>query len=85
MIHRAEAELSVDPKRSYMVGDKISDVNFGKKAGCKSILLLTGYGKGDLEYHREKLDGEPDYIAEDILAAAKWIVRDLEALGHGPA
>jgi D-glycero-D-manno-heptose 1,7-bisphosphate phosphatase len=85
MIHRAETEFSIDPHRSYMVGDKISDVNFGKKAGCKSILLLTGYGKGDLEYHRDQLDGEPDYIAEDILDAARWIVRDLEALGHGPA
>jgi len=46
MIRRAEKELSVDARRSYMVGDKISDVEFGKKAGCKSILLLTGYGKG---------------------------------------
>jgi len=85
MIRRAEKEFSVDPRRSYMVGDKISDVNFGKKAGCKSILLLTGYGKGDLEYHRDQLDGEPDYIADDILDAATWIVRDFEALRRDPA
>jgi D-glycero-D-manno-heptose 1,7-bisphosphate phosphatase len=85
MIRRAEAEFAIDPHRSYMVGDKISDVNFGKKAGCKSLLLLTGYGKGDLEYHRDKLDGEPDYIAEDILDAARWIVRDLKASGQSRA
>ena len=85
MIRRAEKELSVDATRSYMVGDKISDVEFGRKAGCKSILVLTGYGKGELEYHRDRLDGEPDYIADDILDAAKWIVKDIETRGQGPA
>ena len=81
MIRSAEREHGVDATRSYMVGDKISDVEFGRKAGCKSILVLTGYGKGELEYHRDKLSGEPDYIADDLLDAAKWIVRDLEARG----
>ena len=79
MIRRAEKELGVDAQRSYMVGDKISDVEFGRKAGCRSILLLTGYGKGELEYHRHQLSSEPDYIADDLLDAAKWIVSDLEA------
>ncbi len=85
MIRRAEKEHSVDASRSYMVGDKISDVEFGRKAGCKSILVLTGYGKGELEYHRDKLDREPDYIADDILDAAKWIVKDIETRGREPA
>ena len=85
MIRSAEREHGVDAARSYMVGDKISDVEFGRKAGCKSILVLTGYGKGELEYHRDKLSGEPDYIADDLLDAAKWIVRDLEARRIEPA
>jgi D-glycero-D-manno-heptose 1,7-bisphosphate phosphatase len=85
MIRSAEREHGVDAARSYMVGDKISDVEFGRKAGCKSILVLTGYGKGELEYHRDKLSGEPDYIADDLLDAAKWIVRDLEARRVDPA
>ena len=85
MIRRAEKEHSVDASRSYMVGDKISDVEFGRKAGCKSILVLTGYGKGELEYHRDKLDREPDYIADDILDAAKWIVKDIETREREPA
>jgi len=78
MIHTAEKDLGVDAKRSYMVGDKLSDVEFGKRAGCISILVLTGYGKGELEHNREKYDNEPDHIAEDILDAAQWIVNDLE-------
>ncbi len=78
MIRRAEKELSVNARNSYMIGDKLSDVECGRRAGCKSILVLTGYGKGDLEHNRDKLDGEPDYIADDILDAAKWIVADFE-------
>jgi len=85
MIRKAEEELSVDARKSYMVGDKISDVEFGRRAGCKSILVLTGYGKGELEYNRDKLNGEPDYIAEDILDAAKWIVNDVKKRGRNPA
>ena len=78
MIRRAEKELSIDVPNSYMIGDKLSDVEFGKRAGCKSILVLTGYGKGELEYNREKYNGDPDYIADDILDAAKWIVKNSE-------
>ena len=85
MIRRAEKELSVDARRSYMVGDKISDVEFGKKAGCKSILLLTGYGKGEWEYHQSRLSDEPDYIATDLLDAAKWILNDRQAQEQGSA
>lgn len=79
MIRKAEREFSVDPHRSYMVGDKLSDVQFGTDAGCKSILVLTGYGKGEWENRRGGTDRDPDYVATDILDAAKWIVNDLEA------
>ncbi len=82
MIHRAERELAVDARQSYMVGDKLGDVEFGKNAGCKAILVLTGYGKGEWEYNREKFAVEPDYVAVDLLDAARWIVDDLKAQGQ---
>ena len=50
MIERACSELGIDPKRSYMIGDRIIDVEFGHKIGTKGILVLTGYGKGELTY-----------------------------------
>lgn len=79
MIRRAEKEFSIDPSRSYVVGDKLSDVEFGRLAGCKAILVRTGHGKDELANGGDEPKGEPDYIAEDILDAAKWIVRDLQA------
>ncbi len=79
MIRRAEREFSVDASRSYVVGDKLSDIEFGKGAGCKSVLVLTGYGKGEWEFNRRQLNCAPDHVAADILDASKWIVGDVEA------
>jgi D-glycero-D-manno-heptose 1,7-bisphosphate phosphatase len=76
MIRKAEREFSVDLRRSYVVGDKLSDVQFGKNAGCKTILVLTGYGKGEWEHNRGRIEEEPEYVASDLLDAARWIVND---------
>jgi D-glycero-D-manno-heptose 1,7-bisphosphate phosphatase len=44
MLLRAAAELHLDLSRSFMVGDKICDVQAGARAGCRTILVRTGYG-----------------------------------------
>jgi len=41
---RAAEELGIDLQRSFMVGDKIADIEAGENAGCQPILVLTGYG-----------------------------------------
>jgi len=79
MLQRAAAELGIDLERSYMVGDRLNDVTFGQKAGLKGIMTLTGYGRGEAEYLMRASGVEPDYIAENLLEAALWIIRDMEA------
>jgi D-glycero-D-manno-heptose 1,7-bisphosphate phosphatase len=74
MIERAAREHDLDLRRSYMVGDRWKDVEFGRKVGAKGILVLTGYGKGELEYGRGPA---PDHVAPDLLAAVRWILEDL--------
>ena len=49
MIKRAADELLIDIKKSYMIGDKITDIQMAKEAGMKGILVLTGYGKKDYD------------------------------------
>lgn len=75
MIKKAEIELDIDLARSYLIGDKITDIETGVKAKLKNILLLTGYGKEEKEKLKD-LDIEVDYIAQDSLSAIEWILKE---------
>jgi D-glycero-D-manno-heptose 1,7-bisphosphate phosphatase len=44
MLRQAAAELGIDLGRSWMVGDRVSDLAAGAAAGCRTILVRTGYG-----------------------------------------
>lgn len=74
LLLRAAEELGLDLGTSYMVGDKISDVEMGKRAGVTSILVLTGYGLGEWEYRRAHWTCTPDHVAGDLLDAVQWIL-----------
>ncbi len=45
LLLQAAREHGIDLSRSYMVGDKQADIEAGERAGCSSLLVLTGYGK----------------------------------------
>jgi D-glycero-D-manno-heptose 1,7-bisphosphate phosphatase len=45
MLRRAAMELGLDLTCSYLVGDKSSDLAAGGAAGCKTVLVRTGYGR----------------------------------------
>ena len=79
LLRQAVAELGLDLQRSHMVGDKISDVMVGHRAGARGILVLTGYGLGEWEYHRSEWTESPDYVAEDLLDAVRWILANRNA------
>jgi D,D-heptose 1,7-bisphosphate phosphatase len=73
MLLQASRDLHLDLSRSYMVGDMMKDVQAGRKAGTKGILVLTGYGASE----KMKEDSLPDYVASDLMAAIDWILRDM--------
>lgn len=79
LLLRAASDLGVDLARSWTVGDKISDVLAGQRAGTRSILVLTGYGLGEWEYRRARWPTAPDHVADDLLAAVEWILARREA------
>ncbi len=76
MVDKAVSDFSIDVNRSYCVGDRIKDVYFGHQAGLTSILVLTGYGRGEYEYQRRSWKEQPDYIAPDLYNAVEWILDD---------
>lgn len=77
MILKAKEEFNIDLTKSYMVGDKISDIEFGKKLGLTSVMVLTGYGLGEYEHQRNEWKVMPDFVANDLLDAVKWILNDI--------
>ncbi|MBI4452493.1 HAD family hydrolase [Candidatus Woesearchaeota archaeon] len=70
LIKDAEKDFDIDLSKSFMIGDKRIDIEMGHNAGCKSILVLTGNGM------KEKENSEANYVARDLLDAAKWILSE---------
>ena len=65
MLLEAAAEHGIDLARSWMVGDKAADVECGRRAGARTVLVLTGYGAGQ--------QCSPDFTERDAVAAAERI------------
>ncbi len=74
LLERAAAELGLDLGRSYMVGDRWSDLRCGAAVGATTVLVLTGYGRGDALYVGPGQTVQPDHVAEDLERAAAWIL-----------
>lgn len=71
MILRAARDLQFDPAQSFMVGDKICDLQAGRNVGATTLLVRTGYG-AELESHTPN-PSEADYIVDDLQQAATII------------
>lgn len=75
MFKKAYSEFHFQIEGSYMIGDRISDLGFGRNAHLKNILLLTGNGEKDFMKILETDDLRPDFVCENLLTAAK-LIRD---------
>ena len=69
LIKKAAEDFKIDLTKSFMVGDKTSDIKLGQNVGCRTILVKTGSAGKDGRH-----EVKPDYIAEDLDEAVKWIV-----------
>jgi D-glycero-D-manno-heptose 1,7-bisphosphate phosphatase len=75
MLVRAAREHGIDLRRAFVVGDKVSDLEAGRRVGCRTVLVLTGYGElarkalNDCEFH-------PDYVSTDLLDAVQWVLAE---------
>ena len=77
MLKKAAKKFNLDLKKCFVVGDKYTDIILGHNVGATTILALTGYGKGQWEYESEKWRNKPDYVAEDLYEAIKWIIKQI--------
>jgi D-glycero-D-manno-heptose 1,7-bisphosphate phosphatase len=74
LLEAAEA-MNLDLKKSWMIGDGLTDIQAGKKAGCRTILL--GKMKCDLCRLMDETGARPDVVAADLPEAVR-IVGEVE-------
>jgi len=70
MLLKAKEKHDIDLGASFMVGDTMGDINAGKNAGVKTVLVLTGYGK---EEQKNTSLTKPDFIYRNLLEFAKKV------------
>jgi D-glycero-D-manno-heptose 1,7-bisphosphate phosphatase len=79
MILKAAEDFNIDLEGSWFVGDRYSDIVVAKNAGIKSAFVLSGYGRGELEYQSHLWEIQPDLTSETLLEAVQKILLEGEA------
>ncbi len=74
MLLRAARELDLDLSRSWLIGDRLSDMEAGSAAGCRTILVRTGYGK-----NVELPEGSASLVCANLAEAVQRILSEAEA------
>ena len=69
MLEQASDEHGIDPALSYLVGDSTGDILAGVRAGCRTILVKTGFAGKDGLYVVK-----PDLVVADLAAAVDTIL-----------
>ncbi len=78
MLDDAAGALDIDLTRSFVVGDRLTDVQAGLNAGATAVLVLTGYGRQALTELEKNNEIQPDCIAEDLSAAVEYITQIID-------
>jgi len=75
LIHRAVRDFDIDLAKSWMIGDRYSDVKLALNAGLHSAFVLSGYGRGEWEFQRQSWSDPPELVCENLLEAVESIVK----------
>lgn len=72
MLLQAAQEYHIDLSQSYIVGDKVADVEAGENAGCRTIMVKTGYGGNECK----KLSDGRALVCADLAEAVQYILNN---------
>lgn len=75
LLERAAKEHGLNLSRSYVIGDRYADVELARRAGARSVMVRTGYGEGELQWHADEWPAQPDHVAPTLREAVDWILR----------
>jgi D-glycero-D-manno-heptose 1,7-bisphosphate phosphatase len=67
LLYQLQRHFDVDLRKSYMVGDRQSDIDAGRAAGTKTVFVLSG---------ADKECRGADHVCRNLLEAVDWIIKD---------
>jgi len=73
MVRQAVEQFGIDPRRSFVIGDKRSDVGLAESVGATGILVRTGEGEHVVRAHGGTVPGAA-YVAADLMEATSWVL-----------
>ncbi len=71
LANKAIDDLGIDPRQSYVIGDRLMDIELARAIGSKSVLIANELGISEIKDN----SSPPDYIASDFGTAVKWIIK----------
>ena len=72
MVQEAATDLGIDLARSFFIGDMATDIECGRNAGTRTVLVATGYGQRDTAT-------VADFRARDVVEAIDWVLAQTPA------
>jgi D-glycero-D-manno-heptose 1,7-bisphosphate phosphatase len=77
MLEQAAREHNLEIEGSVLVSDRYNDIQMGHDSGCRTILVLSGYGRGEYEWNRAKWARQLDHVVENLADAVEVILKEL--------
>jgi len=75
LIEKAIIDLNIDLEKSFIIGDRMLDVEAGHRKNCKTVLVPENKEKVNIEM--EESDIEPDYVCDDFYSGVEWIIENM--------
>jgi D-glycero-D-manno-heptose 1,7-bisphosphate phosphatase len=75
MVEQACGRFDIDLPRSFVIGDKLSDIGLAGRVGAKGVLVRTGYGEDVVRAHNGQVPGAA-HVAADLAAATAWVLAE---------
>jgi len=75
LLEQAIKDFDIDVNNSFFIGDRMLDVEAGKKVGCRTVLIPED--KELVQKEMEKSNVKPDHVCNDFYTGAKWISEEV--------
>ena len=75
LVFESSEKFNVDLTKSYFAGDKVSDIECGKNAGIKTVLISNSLNEAEI-IQLQNSQNSPNFVADDFLAFVDFIEKD---------